>query len=238
MQKKCVRLALCAAVMAVVMGGCATTQPFKPKPVLNWSQPEKRIVIVQPDMVLGLVTTGGVTEPQADWTQSAHALFVANFARHIGAKGISSVSYDTLTDPRDGQLIKLYSLLMAGGNQLGTRNNLRLATELQDTLGPGVQAMGNRFGADYGVFFYLRDNYTSTGRVLANVATNIVLAALTGGRVQRNYSDASRFARVSLVDLRTGAIVWTNSWSDASGDLRENEDAGTFADNLLKDMPL
>ena len=230
--------ALCAGMLALGLCGCASPKPFTPKPILNWSRSEKRIVVVRPDIVLGLVTTGGLIEPQSDWSETARKAIVANISRHIGAKDVRPVPLDDLTAPHDGQLVKLYSALVAGENHPGWRADLRSRTVLQDTLGPGAQTLSARFDADYGMFFYLRDNYTSTGRVIANIATNVVLAAITIGRAQTNYSDASRIALVSLVDLHTGTIVWTKDRSTVTGDLRDAKDVAKFADSLFKEMPL
>jgi hypothetical protein len=42
----------------------------------------------------------------------------------------------------------------------------------------------------------------------------------------------------SLVDLRTGRIVWFNQMSNQSGSLKEAKGAGDTVKNLLDGMPL
>jgi hypothetical protein len=226
-------------VLALCLGGCVETpKPPTVKAILNWHRRERRIVVIRPDVVLGLVTTGGLIEPQADWSEAARGLIVADIVRRVENKGVQAVVLDALTDPQDGQMVRLYSALVAGPDGPGTRADLRKHAELVDSLGEGTQALEDRFGADYGLFLTLRDNYTSSGRVASNVAASIVILALSAGRARGPTSDASRLARVSLVELHTGTVVWTETHSGVKGNLREAEDADRFVDNLLKEMPL
>ena len=91
-----------------------------------------------------------------------------------------------------------------------------------------VQALRERTGADYALFTWIRDSYASTERKLAILAMALMGSFMLGGE-QVGYA--------SLVDLRTGRIVWFNELSRMSGDLREPQAAAETVEALLKGFP-
>ena len=97
------------------------------------------------------------------------------------------------------------------------------------TLGPNAQELRETTGADYGLFVFIRDSYTSAGR-----AAVIVFAALLGVSVPGGYT--AGFA--SLVDLNTGDVVWFNRLVSRSGDLRTAGPARDVINSLLAGIPL
>lgn len=94
------------------------------------------------------------------------------------------------------------------------------------TLGPGVAALREATGADYGLFTYIRDSYASGGRNAMRVAGLLLLGGDIGGGMQIGVA--------SLVDLRTGQVVWHNLLVDQAGDLRNLAGARDTAGGLLK----
>lgn len=229
---------------AVLLGGGCAPAPREflgetaAKPILTWSQGEKRLVLVCPDIKLGLVTTGGLIEIEADWSRAAHDRLVSEIVRLTASRGVKALLLADPSDPHEGQLVRLYESLVAGPDGPGTRAYLRRKTNLDDSLGPGTRSLAARYGADYGLFFTLDDIYTSTGRVVANVAAGLVVTALSGGRKMTSYSDASRSVFISLVDLRNGQIVWTHASATDKGDLREEEGLTRYVESELREMPL
>ena len=100
---------------------------------------------------------------------------------------------------------------------------------LDYTLGEGAVSLGRRTGYDYALFLYAQDNIASTGRtalqVLGVAGCFIGFCAPSGG--------SNQFAYASLVDLRTGEVVWFNVAQASSqvagikfGDIRTDEGAG------------
>ena len=98
------------------------------------------------------------------------------------------------------------------------------------TLGPGVSVLRDATGADYALFTYIRDSYTGGGRA----AMRVVGALLLGGDI----GGGQQVGLASLVDLRTGQIVWFNLLVDESGDLRDANGARATVASLLKQIPL
>jgi hypothetical protein len=226
-------------VLLIVMlaaGLCACASRGPAAAPLQWSQTEKRIVVFPPDVKLGRITIGGTVEPQDGWTQTARTLLLANLARKLGTKGITAVRPEELNDPGDAEIARQYSFW----------EQLKLDPEkgLPDTHG-----VRDRYRADYALSFYLRDNYTSAGRNVAqgvSTAADVVGAAATiasGGLLlvpigllsnAWHVPGANRSAQASLIDLRTGSVVWIKAWNDTSGDLREDEDSREFVDKVLE----
>ena len=98
------------------------------------------------------------------------------------------------------------------------------------TLGPGVREIAERTGADYMLTLQITDSYSSKGRVammLLGVALQVAL--LTGGQ---------QGGIATLVDLKTGDVVWFNVMTDQMGDMRDAEGAAATARRLLKGLPL
>jgi hypothetical protein len=96
-------------------------------------------------------------------------------------------------------------------------------------LGPGVAEIGKKYNADYALFSYYRDYQASGGRV----AFAVLVAAATGGIMSTGWEQG--FA--SLVDLKTGDIVWFNIVYTSAGELREEQGARTIVATMFKNMP-
>ncbi|MDE2181652.1 MAG: hypothetical protein KGJ78_01385 [Alphaproteobacteria bacterium] len=220
------------------MAGCATTKDLKAQTAaFDWSQVDKKVLVVEPDIVLSELTAGGMSEPHADWTQAARTSLAGHFDAYMHQKGVQAVDINDLNDPHEIQLLKLHGAVGAailihafGPLKLPTKG-----TALDWTLGPGATALRDHYGADYAMFVYVRDSYASAGRQ-ALIASSWVMCGLTG--ICIGVQGGSTVAFVSLVDLRTGNIVWFNVYGSGVGDLRVEKNVGPFVDSLMKDFPL
>lgn len=221
-----------ALFAASLLAACANTRDFKADTAqFDWSQTQKKVVVVQPDVELGELTTGGMVEPRADWTQAARGFMRANIDRFMSAKAVTVVPVEDVTDPHEFQLVKLQNAVGAAViiHKVAGVDLPNKKSAIDWTLGPGANALRDHYGADYAMFFYVRDSYTSAGRVLLMLGAAALGIGIQGG---------NQVAFVSLVDLRTGNIVWFNFLVDPSGDLRNDKDTATFVKTILKDMPL
>jgi hypothetical protein len=98
------------------------------------------------------------------------------------------------------------------------------------TLGEGAAALSKAYDADYALFTNGRGSYSSDGRKVAMVAMALVGQSLPTGS-QRVFA--------SLVDLKTGKIVWFNvDDAGADSDMREPGGAKRLVSAVLKDAPL
>ena len=108
--------------------------------------------------------------------------------------------------------------------QMGFSKLPTKTSPLDWTLGPGTNDLRTRTGADYGMFVFVRDTYSSGTR-----KAMMMLGMANGG---------TQGAFVSLVDLRTGNIVWFNRLGSTNGDLRTDAPARDVVNNLLEGIPL
>ena len=218
---------------AFMVAGCAGDMA-KTASMANfqWSSPNKRILLVRPDVMLSELTAGGVQEPRADWTETARGFIAKDIAEHFSKMGAEVVHADNLTNPHDVQLAKLHGVV---GQAIMTHlyvSALKLPNKgnaLDWTLGPGATDMHDRYGSDYALFIFVRDSYSSAGRVAFQIGAAILGVGIPGGQ---------QIGFASLVDLRTGNIVWFNRLLSGSGDLRTEQPAQKTVDNLIKGLPL
>jgi hypothetical protein len=196
------------------------------------------VVIIEPNIELSEVMAGGVQEPRREWSEAARRLYPTEVHRRLAAAGTrQQPDYDlpdTLApESRLGQLMRLNDAVSMSvlaytlpGNQLATKRG----KQLDWTLGPGVEELRKVTGADYALFTYIRDSYASGGRTALRVASLLLLGGDIGGGRQVGVT--------TLVDLRTGQVVWFNYLAKQSGDLRDEAGAQQTVARMLEGLPL
>ncbi len=191
-----------------------------------------RLLLMPIDVELFSLSAGGVAEPRADWT--ARALKHMNQAlrlRQQQAKVAVLELSDRQADEHAEQLglhaavAQSISLHHFGGTiwALPTK-----AGKLDWSFGDAMRPLADATGAQYALFFWVRDSYASAERVAMMVAMAALGIGITGG-VQTGYA--------SLVDLRSGQVVWFNRLTRPYGDLREAEPARETIEALLAGFP-
>lgn len=207
---------------------------------------EGSIVIVEPDIELSLVTAGGMQEPRKEWSDTARQLYPEAARTMLAARKASVTDYDvpdTLDpDSRLGQIVRLnaavsksIALYSIPGSALATKKDPKGKPRMDWTLGPGVSELRDATGADYALFTYIRDSYSSGGR------TALRVFAMLAGAAMGSYIDIGGGMQVgvaTLVDLKTGRVVWFNQMVKGSGDLRDAKGATTTVGSMLQGMPL
>lgn len=223
-----------ACLAAAFLAACQTTNHQRITE-FNRVSGSPKILLAPIDVELSELTAGGLLEPKADWTATAH--------QHIGPvlrleheqrgnRLIDFVEQDGDPD-RDAyhQLLKLHGLIgrtvlihqYLPGLQLPAKNG-----QFDWSMGPAVELLRKKYDADYALFIYIRDSYASGGR-----AAVMIVAALLGVGMQ----GGSQIGFASLVDLKTGDIVWFNRLARPSGDLRTAEAAQETMKTLLTGLP-
>ena len=185
-----------------------------------------------PDVKYYLLTAGGVSEPHAEWTEAARKNFSTALQEYAKEHNINIITppIDRQLDDTEVMYQKLYS---AVGTSILIHHfgMMKLPTKQGSfdwSLGQGTQAIADKYGADYALFSYYRDYQASEGRVAF-----AVLAAVAGVGISTGYE--AGFA--SLIDLRTGDIVWFNQVTIGSGELRHEDGARATIDVLFENMP-
>lgn len=194
------------------------------------------LLLMPVDVSLSEMTAAGLQEPRADWTNAARIHMEKALDGFFDARDLKLVRYrPPSSDPRakyeDEQMFKLHeqvggSIMLhvfTGDHALPTKKK-----GLDWSLGPDAMRLGGDRSADYGLFIFIRDSYTTTGRAVVMGIAAILGVGLVGG---------GQIGFASLVDLRTGDVVWFRMLSRAWGDLRTAEKAGETIAELLKDFP-
>jgi len=207
------------------------------------------MLVMRPDVTVNSVTTGGLPEPRADWTEQARANVIAAMRAQQGERGgkvqilerrdqLQGVSADTVADLERlhsavGNSIALHKYLGAG---LPTKRN----KGLDWTLGEEAVSLGQKTHYDYALFLHAEDNIVSGGRVALQV---LGIAGCFVGFCAPNIGGGGQFAYASLVDLRTGEVVWFNVLQTGSqiagikmGDMRTPQGAEQLVERLLGRM--
>lgn len=191
------------------------------------------VVAVMPvDVELFSLSAGGVAEPRADWTTSAHTHLKAAIAQKKQQLGLKSLEVTEAQADEFAEQIGLHAAVassvalhhgIGGGWALPSKNN-----QLDWTFSEAMKPVQARTGARYGLFVWVRDSYASAERKAAMVAMAILGVGLAGG---------SQIGYASLVDLETGRLLWFNRLARGTGDLREPASAAETIDTLLTAFP-
>jgi hypothetical protein len=216
-----------------LIAGCATTQSAQQIDQLESVKENPRVMLMPPDIRYYLLTAGGISEPHAEWTEAAQTNFTAaieDFAVSIGTD-LTIVDRDNLGETHI-QYEKLHSVVgltilnhQFGMFKLPSKGNGQI---FDWSLGPEVSMLADEHDADYGLFVYYRDYQASGGRMAF-----AILAAAAGVGV----ATGSEHGFASLVDLRTGDIVWFNVVNVGSGELRDEASAAVTVNELFSNIP-
>jgi hypothetical protein len=223
---------LCLGLLPAAMAQDAT-QSKNYAPGFTERTAGSRMVVLPAEVELFSVSGGGVEQPRADWTQTANDLIQSGLKQRpaLFGRGLSFLAESDADD--QAEILHLHKAvvrsvflhhMVGGAYQLPTKKGL-----LDWTLGDAVTPLRNKTGADYALYVWVRDSYASAERKAAIIA----FALLAGGAL----SGGHQLAYASLVDLRTGRVVWFNSLSRSSGDLREAKGAEETIDTLLQRFP-
>ncbi|HWA60902.1 MAG TPA: hypothetical protein VG939_05980 [Caulobacteraceae bacterium] len=224
------RLAIIAACL--VLAACTTTQVKLAQDVAK-PPPNARVLALKPDVELSELAAAGVQQPRADWSSSARDNLGAALKEALEAKGVKLTPLDptTVTEGRNAQVLRLNMAV----NASILVYNLNLAslpthkTGFNWTLGEGARGLGEAYGSDYALYVMARGNYSTSGRKLMFIAMAAAGVAIPMG---------GQGVLVSLVDLKTGRVVWYNlAQASPSADMRTPEGARMLMAEVLKTAP-
>ena len=166
-----------ALLLTVALSGCVQTRQYAD---VEFSPPQGdyKLLVMRPDVTVGSVTTGGLVEPRADWTETARAKLLTALRAQQAARGgnvlvldrrdsLPGVDAETIADLERlhyavGSSIALHRY---SGAYLPTKRN----KGLDWTLGEDAVALGRRTGYDYALFLHAEDSFASDGRVVLQV---------------------------------------------------------------------
>jgi hypothetical protein len=242
------RFSLLIAASALGLSACVQTKQYAD---VEFAPPQGnyRLLVMRPDVNVGSVTTGGMVEPRADWTEAARANVLAALKAQQGERGGNVVIMDRRdslpgVDAESVAELERLNFAVAQSIALHRYSGRYLPTKrgkgLDWTLGEDAVRLGQRSGMDYALFLHAEDSFASTGRIALQV---LGVAGCVVGFCAPNIGGGGQFAYASLVDLRTGEVVWFNVLQAGTqiagvkmGDIRSPEGAAQMVDRLLNRM--
>ena len=245
MRKWAAALALAASAAS---SGCVQTRQYAD---VQFTPPqgEYKLLVLRPDVTVGSLTTGGMVEPRAEWTEQARAYIIAALRAQQAARGgnvtiiehrneLPGVSTQELADVE--RLNFVVDQAIVEHKYLGDYLPTKRGRGLDWTLGADAVRLGQKTGYDYALFLHAEDQVASTGRIALGV---LGLAGCFIGFCAPNVGGAEQLDYASLVDLKTGEVVWFNVVDAASqvpgikfGNLRTPEGAAQMVERLLGRM--
>ena len=227
------------SAQAAARASVAATSPAAPPALSKHLMPgfaglrvDDKVLLLPVDVELFSLSAGGVAEPRGDWTQAAQRHMSEAVTERAQRLGLQTQVFDESGADEFGEQVGLHAAVaqsialhhgVAGAWALPTKSG-RLAW----SFGDAMQPLQTRTGAHYGLFLWMRDSYASAERKAMMVGMALLGIGITGG-VQVGYA--------SLVDLRTGDVVWFNQLGRVQGDLREAGPARESIDVLLTGFP-
>ena len=239
---------LAALVLGAALSGCVQTRQYAD---VQFTPPagDYKLLVLRPDVTVGSLTTGGMVEPRADWTNQARANIIAALRTQQASRGgnVTIIEHrDQLPGVPAQELADVERLNFAVDQSivqhkyLGDYLPTKSRRGLDWTLGDGAVRLGQKTGYDYVLFLHAEDQVASTGRIALGV---LGLAGCVVGFCAPNIGGAQQLDYASLVDLKTGEVVWFNVVDAASqvpgiafGDLRTPQGAAQMVERLLGRM--
>lgn len=200
----------------------------------------KRILVFRPAVSVGSQSTGGMFEPNAEWTEQAKGniqMALEELQARLGNEVVEAPE----AFGEDARAVEEHMALFAAvsqavieyqffvGNRLPTKKKDNKADVFDWSLGNGVANLPGADRADYGLFVFNKDAYGSTGRKILQAV------ALLGPGIAVKSGEHVGYA--GLVDLRTGDLLWLNADGAMGGDVREAEGSLKRVRQLLEEFP-
>ena len=237
-----------ALTLGMSLSACVETRQYAD---VQFTPPQGdyKLLVLRPDVTVGSITTRGMVEPRADWTDQARASIVGALRAQQAARGghlliiehrneIPGVTADQLADVERLNAAVDESIVMH--KYLGDYLPTKRGRGLDWTLGNDAVELGRKSGYDYALFLHAEDQVASTGRIVLGV---LGAAGCIVGFCAPNIGGATQLDYASLVDLKTGEVVWFNVVRAGSqvpgikfGDLRTPQGAAQMVERLLGRM--
>ena len=237
-----------ALALSVAASGCGQTRQFAD---LQFTPPQGdyKLLVLRPDVTVGSLTTGGMVEPRADWTDQARASIIEALRAQQASRGGQATFIERRTElpgvtPEELANVERLNSAVAESivihKYLGDYLPTKRGKGLDWTLGQDAVRLGQKTGYDYALFMHAEDQVASRGRIALGV---LGLAGCVVGFCAPNIGGAQQTDYASLVDLKTGEVVWFNVVIAGSqvpgikfGDLRTPQGAAQMVDRLLGRM--
>lgn len=237
-----------SVALGIALSACVQTRQYAD---LQFTPPkgDYSLLVLRPDITIGSVTTGGITEPRADWTEQARTNIIAALKAQQAERGGKVLVAERRSDvPGTDQssvaeIERLNSVVdesIVLHKYFGAYLPTKSRKGLDYTLGQEAADFGRKTGFDYMLFLHAEDSFASKGRIALQV---LGIAGCAIGFCAPDIGGGGQLAYASLVDLHTGEVVWFNVLMTGTpvagvnmGDMRTSEGAAQMVERLLDRM--
>lgn len=194
------------------------------------------IIVAMPEISLSELTVSGLKDPKPEWSDNAKKYLSQSIKDELEKKKykISNFEPDANSNPDAIQVLKLNKVVSESiflNEQLPTKKG-----KFEWTLGEDVKLIvpsdiPENEKPKYALFIEVEGTYSSAGRKL------MTAVALVGGVGAT--TGAGQAVRATLVDLKTGQVVWYNlDIVSFTKDIRTPEGSQSEIVELFKKLPL
>ncbi len=226
-----------AVGLLLFAAACTQTKTFVSGSEIPEISGTARVLLMPSDVEVSELTAAGLLEPNAAWPASAktnvetalNSLMRMRSAQLVHYRGAAG---DDTIDDSHLQAFKLHEAIGATILIHKYVPVMALPTKKDKfdwSMGEAATVLRRSFDADYALFIYFRDSFSSSGRTALIFLGALVGVGVHGGR-------QTGFA--SLVDLRSGDVIWFSRLFTGTGDLRKPDSAYSATESLLTDLPL
>lgn len=221
----------------VLAAACTQTKAFVSDTEIPEISGTARVLLMPSDVEVSELTAAGLLEPNAAWTASARTNIETALNSLMATRNARLVHYRSTTggDSIDEPHLQAFKLHEAVGATILVHKYvpaMALPTKKDKfdwSMGETATVLRRSFDADYALFVYFRDSFASSGRVALIIFGALLGVGIPGGQ-------QTGFA--SLVDLRSGDVIWFSRSFTGTGDLRKPDSARNATKSLLTDLPL
>lgn len=238
----------CILGVCLALAGCVSVQAINPKHQtelfrLTQSQP-KTVLIAPADIIVYKLTAGGITEQMDEWIDRARLDFEQTFqsalnrryslrVRALKAVDLSLVNQELFKSQNALHRAVAQSIDM---HVYSRQSVLSLKRKNFDySLGPHFGYLQDLYGADMILFTYGMSIKATTGRWLMSVMEGLINLGLAGV-ISMPRTDGSK-VYVSLIDCKSGDVIWFDKYYDPQGSLMPPGKAQKIAEGVVKSMP-
>jgi len=228
------------AILMLALTGCAAPRQ---QTSVGYVPPagNHKVIVMRPDVAVDVLTVGGLLERREDWTITARDNVLAALQTQQAKRGGGQTQIALTRESAGGEdatVVELNQLHQVVGQSVLMHKFMPMSTlptkkDVFDwTLGELAVKYGAQSGYDYAFFLYARDSFSSSGRAALQAVG--ALGCIVGVCVIPPGGTQQAFA--SLVELKTGKLVWFNHVISATGDIRTPAGANALVDKLLEGM--
>lgn len=196
----------------------------------------KKLVVLPINIEMMEVTAGGVKEEVPEWSDTAAKNIYNSLSALIKKDAnLEQVEFPRLSSKDSAVLeehMALYNLVVNTASRTDLDHKLR---RFDYGIGPGLDMLRKKTGADAAMLIYGRDEVSTAGRITQSVLGYIpIINIFTGAQTAMGDS----YIHVGIVDLKTGDLLWMSSeYRDDTTDLRDADDAEDMVEEVFEWYP-